>query len=164
MFTHHLNTAQLSNAHHICQWHIIHAHEDKSQPPQRSSSTTKSTSLILRAHAFSSRTLVIDLWMCVSSYLLTSRRLQTLDIRVPTYETAASLVSSIGEGKPAPLLERLDILLEQELSMHFPAFTALPNSFYPCPPADSARPHRPTCFKSNIPHCRCHAILLANAC
>ena len=60
-------------------------------------------------------------------------RLQTLDIRVPTYETAASLVSSIGEGKPAPLLERLDIVVEQNLSMHHPAFTALPNAFYPCP-------------------------------
>jgi len=60
-------------------------------------------------------------------------RFQTLDIRVPTYETAATLVSSIGEGKPAPLLERLDIYVEQDISVPTSSFAALPNAFYPCP-------------------------------
>lgn len=60
-------------------------------------------------------------------------RIQTLNIRVPTDETAVTLVSAIGEGNSAPLLERLDIHLEQEDSNYYPKFISLPNSFYPCP-------------------------------
>jgi hypothetical protein len=60
-------------------------------------------------------------------------RFQSLDIHVPSYETAKTLVSSIGEGKSAPLLERLNIHIEQVLSKNFRAFAALPTAFYPCP-------------------------------
>ena len=61
-------------------------------------------------------------------------RFRSLDIQVPTYKTAASLVSLIGEGKPAPLLERLDIHVEQRITVDDDtAFFAFPNAFYPCP-------------------------------
>ena len=74
-------------------------------------------------------------------------RFQKLEIRAPDHETAESLVSSIGEGKPTPLLERLEIHIEKDpakwpessYSSEFeedPAeseFSALPKSFFPCP-------------------------------
>lgn len=62
-------------------------------------------------------------------------RIQTLNVRVPMDYTAVTLVSSIGEGIPAPLLERLDIHVEQDddTDERYPEFTAFPNSFYPCP-------------------------------
>ena len=46
-------------------------------------------------------------------------RFRTLEIRVPKHETAETLVSSIGEGIAAPLLERLVIHVGREI---FPIF------------------------------------------
>lgn len=60
-------------------------------------------------------------------------RFRTLNIRVPMYETAEALVSSLGGDNPAPLLERLEIHLDDETYTNYPDFTAFPNSFYPCP-------------------------------
>ena len=43
------------------------------------------------------------------------------------------LVTSIGEGKFAPLLERLNIHVEHYQLTSHPEFIALSNAFYPCP-------------------------------
>ena len=68
----------------------------------------------------------VGLRWCVS-------RFQRLCIRAPKHETADTLVNLIGEGTAAPLLERLDILVEKESSKPSPVFTPNPNAFYPCP-------------------------------
>ncbi|KIM39121.1 hypothetical protein M413DRAFT_447461 [Hebeloma cylindrosporum] len=60
-------------------------------------------------------------------------RFRTLHISVPAHEDAEKIVSSIGEGQPAPLLERLNITVEQKLQYPIPYFEALKNAFYPSP-------------------------------
>ncbi|KIM39110.1 hypothetical protein M413DRAFT_447454 [Hebeloma cylindrosporum] len=60
-------------------------------------------------------------------------RFRTLHIHVPVHEDAEKTVSSIGEGQPAPLLERLNITVQHELHQYIPSFAALQNAFYPSP-------------------------------
>lgn len=59
-------------------------------------------------------------------------RLRTLDIQVPNHAAADSLIHSLGGGQPAPILERINISVDEEYldSMNF---TALENSFHPAP-------------------------------
>ena len=55
-----------------------------------------------------------------TSYMMTLLRQHvprflSLDIHVPEHEDAEKFISSIGERKPAPLLERLNISVKQRL-------------------------------------------------
>ena len=60
-------------------------------------------------------------------------RFLSLDIHVPQHEDAEEIVSSIGEGQPAPLLERLNISVKRGLRRPILSFAAFKNSFYPSP-------------------------------
>ena len=60
-------------------------------------------------------------------------RFLSLDIQVPVHEDAEEIVSCIGEGQHAPLLERLNVTVEQGLQRPIPSFAALKNAFYPAP-------------------------------
>ena len=60
-------------------------------------------------------------------------RFLSLEIQVPVHEDAEEIVFSIGEGQPAPLLERLKITVDQRLQGPIPSFDALKNAFYPSP-------------------------------
>jgi hypothetical protein len=59
-------------------------------------------------------------------------RFQSLDIYVPEHDDAEEIVSSIGNGQPAPLLERLNISVKQKPYAHSTS-TALKDAFYPSP-------------------------------
>ena len=59
-------------------------------------------------------------------------RFQSLDICVPRHDDAEEVISSIGDGQPAPLLERLNISVKREPYPNATS-TALENAFYPSP-------------------------------
>jgi hypothetical protein len=59
-------------------------------------------------------------------------RLRTLDIQVLNHAAADSLIYSLGGGQPAPVLERINISVDEEYSDSI-SFTALENSFHPAP-------------------------------
>ena len=59
-------------------------------------------------------------------------RFQSLDIYVPEHDDAEETLSSIGDGQPAPLLERLHISVKHKPYPHCTS-TALKNAFYPSP-------------------------------
>ena len=60
-------------------------------------------------------------------------RFISLDIHVPEQEDAEYIVSSIGDGQPAPLLERLNVSVKQGLQYPIRSFSALKKAFYPSP-------------------------------
>jgi hypothetical protein len=60
-------------------------------------------------------------------------RFRSLDISVPTQDDAEMLVSSIGHSKPAPLLESLQVKVEQPLNDPVDCFAALADAFHPSP-------------------------------
>lgn len=59
-------------------------------------------------------------------------RLRSLNIHVPTHEVAESLIFSISNGQPAPILEKLNISVGKICTEH-PTFSALQQSFHPAP-------------------------------
>ena len=59
-------------------------------------------------------------------------RFQSLDLYVSDVDDAERIVSSIGRGRPAPLLESLNIFVKRKPTS-FSTSTALKNAFYPSP-------------------------------
>jgi hypothetical protein len=60
-------------------------------------------------------------------------RFRTLELDVESHDYAEDLISSIGDGQPAPLCERLVIVIGNSTRAPAVCFTALENTFQPAP-------------------------------